>query len=143
MAAGSNQADSDEDVSGLGRDHGVPAAHDAGERERFPFVGNDKVVGLERALGAVEELELLARAGEADDDAAFDLVEVEGMGGVAHAEEGEVGGVDGVRDLLLAEEVEEGFDLAGAGGDSDVAKDAGGEAAAEVCGFDADREDGR
>jgi hypothetical protein len=33
--------------------------------------------------------------GEADDDAAFDLVEVEGVGGMAHAEEDKVAGVDG------------------------------------------------
>ena len=45
--------------------------------------------------------------GEADDDAAFELVEVEGVGGMAHAEEDEVAGVDGVRDLFLAEEVED------------------------------------
>jgi hypothetical protein len=53
--------------------------------------------------------------GEADDDAAFDLVEVEGVGGMAHAEEDEVAGVDGVGDLLLAEEGEVLGDEAGAG----------------------------
>ena len=73
--------------------------------------------------------------GETDDDAAFDLVEVEGVGGVAHAEEDEVGGVDGVGDLLLAEEVEVFGDLSGAGGDGDVAKDLRGEAAAECAGL--------
>ena len=67
---------------------------------------------------------------EADDDAALDLVEVKGVGGMAHAEEDEVAGVDGARDLLLAEEVEVFGDLAGAGGDGDVAEDLGGEAAA-------------
>ncbi len=52
------------------------------------------------------------------------------MSGVAHAEEDEVAGVDGVGDLLLAEEVEVLGDLAGAGGDGDVAEDLGGETAA-------------
>ena len=63
------------------------------------------------------------------------LVEVEGVGGVAHAEEDEVGGVDGVGDLFLAEEGEVVGDQAGAGGDGDVAEDLGGEAAAECRGL--------
>ena len=86
----------DEDVFGFGGDHGVPAAHDSGEGEGFLFVGYDEVVGFEDAVGAVEEFEFFAFAGEADYDAAFEFVEVEGVGGVAHAEEGEVAGVDGV-----------------------------------------------
>src|SRR5260370_31213291 len=77
---------------------------------------------------------------EADDDAAFELVEVEGVSGMAHAEEDEVAGVDCVRDLFLAEEVEVFGDLAGAGGDGDVAEDLGGEAAAEGGGFYGDGE---
>ena len=90
--------------------------------------------------------ELFAFAGAADDDAAFDLVEVEGVGGLAHREPCEVGGVDGVGDLFLLEEAEVGGDF-GAGdtsramsADGDVAKDAGGEAAAGVLGFDRDGE---
>ncbi len=96
----------DEDVLCVGRDHGVPAAHDAGEAERLDVVGDDEVFGIERALDAVEGLELFAFAGAANDDAAFDLVEVEGVGGLAHGEPGEVGGVDGVGDLLLLEQAE-------------------------------------
>jgi len=45
----------DEDVFGFGGDHGVPAAHDAGECEGLFFVGDDEVVGFEGAVGAVEE----------------------------------------------------------------------------------------
>ena len=45
----------DEDVFGLGGDHGVAAAHDSGEGEGFVFVGDDEVVGFEGAVGAVEE----------------------------------------------------------------------------------------
>ncbi len=132
----------DEDVFGLGGDHGVPAAHHAGEAEGFDVVGDDEVFGIEGAVDAVEGLELFAFAGAADDDAAFDLVEVEGVGGLAHGEPGEVGGVDGVGDLLLLEEAEVGGDF-GAGepvagvADGDVAKDARGEAAAGIFGFDA------
>ena len=93
----------DEDVRRLGGDHGVIAAHDAGEGDRLLFVGDDEIVCDEGAGGAVEELQLFARAGVADDDAAFDLVEVEDVVGMAHAEEDEVGDVDGVGDLLEAE----------------------------------------
>ncbi len=46
----------DEDVFCFGGDHGVPAAHDSGERESFLFVGDDEIVGFEDAVGAVEEL---------------------------------------------------------------------------------------
>ena len=84
----------DEDVFGFGGDHGVPAAHDSGEAEGFFVVRDNEVVGFEGALGAVEELEFFAFVREADEDAAFELVEVEGVGGMAHAEEDEVAGVD-------------------------------------------------
>ncbi len=135
----------DEDVLRVGRDHRVPAAHDAGEAERLDVIGDDKVFGIEGALDAVEGLEFFAFAGAADDDAAFDLVEVEGVGGLAHGEPCEVGGIDGVGDLLLLEQGEVGGDF-GAGepvarvADGDVAQNAGGEAAAGVFGFDLDGE---
>ena len=111
------------------------------------MVGDDEVFGIESALDAVEGLEAFAFAGAAHDDAAFDLVEVEGVSGLAHGEPCEVGGVDGVGDLLLLEKREVGGDF-GAGepvariADGDAAKDAGGEAAAGVFGFDADTENG-
>ena len=93
----------DEHVGRGGRDHRVPAAHDAGEAERLGVIGDDQVFGIERALDAVEGLELFAFAGAADDDAAFNLVEVEGVRGLAHGEPCKVGGVDGVGDFLLLE----------------------------------------
>ena len=131
----------DEDVLRVGRDHRVPAAHDAGEAERLCVVGDDEVFGVEGALDAVEGLELFAFAGAADDDAAFDLVEVEGVRGLAHGEPGKVGGVDGVGDLLLLEQAEVGGDFRAGEpvarvADGDVAQNAGGEAAAGVFGFD-------
>ena len=103
----------DEDVFGFGGDHGVPAAHDSGEGKGLLLVGYYEVVGFEGAVGAVEEFEFFAFVGEADDDATFDFVEVEGVGGMAHADEGEVAGVDGVGDLFLAEEGEVFGDLPG------------------------------
>ncbi len=102
------------------------------------MVGYYEVVCFEDAVGAVEEFEFFSLVGEADDDAAFYLVEVEGVGGMAHAEESEVAGIDGVGDLFLIEEGEVLGYLAGAGGYGDVAEDLGGETAAEVFGFDGD-----
>ena len=135
----------DEDVLRVGRDHRVPPAHDAGEAERLGVIGDDEVFGIERAFDAVEGLEFFALARAADDDAAFDLVEVEGVGGLAHGEPCEVGGVDGVGDLLLLEQAKVGGDFSAGEpvariADGDVAQDAGGEAAAGVFGFDADGE---
>ena len=99
-----------------------------------------RVVGGEGAGGSVEEAEGLSRVGEADDDAAIDPVEVEGVGGMAHGLEDVVGGVDGVEDLLEVEGGEVFGDAAGGGADGDVAEDAGGEAAAEGGLVDADGE---
>ena len=131
----------DEDVLRVGGDHRVPAAHDSGEAEGLCFVGNDEVFGIEGALDAVEGLELFAFLGAAHDDAALDLVEVEGVRGLAHGEPGVVGGIDGVGDLLLLEQVEVGGNLAPGNqsriGDGDATQDAAGEAAAGVRGFDA------
>ena len=132
----------DENVFCFGGDHGIPAAHDSGEGEGSVFIGHYEVVGFEDAVGAVEEFEFFAFLGETDDDAAFEFVEIEGMGGMAHAEEYEVGGVDGVGDLFLAELIEVLGDEARGWGDGDVAEDLGGEAAAEGRGFYGDGEGG-
>src|SRR5215472_11538454 len=86
----------DEDVFCFGLNHRVPSAHHAGEPEGFDMVGNDEIIAIEDALHAVEGLELLALPGAAHDDTALDLVEVEGMRGLAHGEPGEVGGIDGI-----------------------------------------------
>ncbi len=135
----------DEDVLCVGRDHRVPATHDAGEAERLDVVGDDEVFRIEGAFDAIEGLELFAFAGAADNDAAFDFVEVECVRGLAHGEPCEVGSIDGVGDLLLFKEAEVGGDF-GAGepvarvADGDAAQNAGGEAAAGVFGFDLDGE---
>ena len=77
----------DQDVFGLGGDHRVPAAHDAGQAEGLLFIGDDEVFGIEHAFDAIQGPQLFACTGAADDDAAFDLVEVEGVGGLAHGEQ--------------------------------------------------------
>jgi hypothetical protein len=101
----------DEDVSGLGRDHRIPAAHDAGQAERLGVVGDDQIVGVEGALYAVQSLELFAFAGAADDDAALDLVQIKCVSRLTHGQPGKVRGVDGVENLLLFEEREIAGDL--------------------------------
>ena len=93
----------DEDVFCFGSDHRVPAAHDSGEAEGFGVVGDDEIVGIEGALDSIEGTEFFALARAADDDAAFDLVEIEGVGGLANGQRDEVGRVDGVGDELLFE----------------------------------------
>ena len=50
---------------------------------------------------AIKGLEAFALARAADDDSAFDLVEVEDVGRLAHGEPGEIGGVNGIGDFLL------------------------------------------
>jgi len=57
----------DEDILRLGRDHRVPAAHHAGESDGFLLVGDDEVVGIERALHSIQGAQLLAFTGAADD----------------------------------------------------------------------------
>src|ERR1700733_9914095 len=57
---------------------------------------------------------------------------------MSHAVEDEVRGIDGVRDLFLAEESEVFGDFACAGGDGYVANDLRGETAAEAFGFGGD-----
>ncbi len=86
----------DEDVLRLRRDHGVVPAHHAGKRDGLRVVGDDEVVGSQRARAAVEQAQLLARGRPPHGDATLDLVQVEGMRGMAHAEQHKVGRVDRV-----------------------------------------------
>ena len=74
--------------------------------EGLDLVGDDEVFGIEGALDSVQSPELFAFARAADDDSAFELVEVEGVGGLADGEGDVVGGVDSARDGLLFEQAE-------------------------------------
>ena len=100
----------DEDVLRLGGDHGVVAAHDAGQRDGAAMVGDDEIVRDQGAGGSVEQAELLAGPGVADDDAALDLVEIEDVVGMAHAEEHE-GDRGGVAELEIDEGLREDVPL--------------------------------
>ena len=52
-------------------DFRVRAAHDAGERDAFLLVGNQKHFVRQRAFLIVERLEFFAGSGAADDDGRF------------------------------------------------------------------------
>ena len=128
----------DQDVLGLRGNHGVPAAHDAGQAQSLRVVGDDEIVGFERVLGAIEKLEPLALAREADDDSAVELVQVKGVGGMAHPLQNEVGGIDCIGDGLRSQQREVLGDDPGGGRNGDVAQDARGEPAAEALGIGGD-----
>src|SRR6476620_7021790 len=76
----------EEYVARRGGDHRIPATHHTGESKRLDVVGDDEVFGIEGTFDSVEGLEAFAFARTADDDSAFDLVEVEGVGGLTHRE---------------------------------------------------------
>ena len=75
------------------------------------MIGNHHVVRVQRALDSVQSLQLFAFARAANDDAALDLVQVEGVGGLAHRQPGVIGGVHGVRNHLLLEQAKVGGHL--------------------------------
>src|ERR1700728_2699413 len=69
----------DQHILRAGRNHRVPAAHDAGKSEGFGVIGDDEVFWIERSFYSVEGLEFFALASVANHDAALDFVEVESM----------------------------------------------------------------
>ena len=64
------------------RHRGVEPAHDPGERDRAPVVGDDEGGRTEVDLAFVEEREAFPRAGAPYPDASLQPVEVEGMEGL-------------------------------------------------------------
>ena len=94
------------EVSGLdehvGRrvvDLGRRAAHDAGDGERpLAGVGDEQVLGAQRALDAVERRQGLTRVGPPHDDRAVELAEVVGVERLTDGEHDVVGDVDGETD---------------------------------------------
>src|SRR5579883_3047549 len=73
---------------------------------------------------------------------AFEQIEIEDVGGLAAFPENVVGGVDGVVDGALVDEVQALRELRGRGLDGDVAQDARGEAWAVAAVFDGDGDAG-
>jgi len=76
-------------------DLGRAAAHHAGERDRTAAVGDEQVLGVERAVLAVQGGQPLPRLRPADHDLALQRVEVEGVQRLPQLEHHRVGDVDG------------------------------------------------
>jgi len=128
----------DENVPGLVGYARLPSTHDPGEPKRLALVGDDQIVGNEGAFGAVQQLQFFAGACATHDDAAFNLVQIEGMGRLPHREPTEVGRIDRRGDRLLPERREVVGDDALRRANRDTTNDARGEAAAQVLRLDAD-----
>ena len=79
---------------GLLRHPRVAAAHDARDGHGLLLVGDDEAALGQGVFLLVQGHDLLAGLGEADDDAAVQLVRVEGVHGLAHVHEQVVGDVD-------------------------------------------------
>ena len=93
----------EQDGGRLVADLGLLAAHDPREGDRALGVADQQVLGLERAVDAVERAQLLAGLRAAHDDpAAVELGEVEGVQWVAEREHHVVGHIDDVRDRAHA-----------------------------------------
>jgi hypothetical protein len=89
-------------VGGGVRDLGARAAHDSREADRAGVVGDQQVLGVEVAGGAVEGLELLPRPRAADHDRPAQLRPVIGVRGLTQLEHHVVGDVDREGDRPLA-----------------------------------------
>ena len=94
----------DEDVGRRAGDLGGRTAHDAGDGQRLlAAVGDEQVLGVQRALDVVERRELLATARPADDDrAATAGRRSKACSGWPSGEHDVVGDVDGERDRAHA-----------------------------------------
>ncbi len=129
----------EEDVGGGIGDFGVSAAHDAGEGDGASGVGDDEHAGAEEAFAAVDAGDFFGGAGFADDDfVAGELVEVEGVEGLAEFEHDVVGDIDDIVDGAQTDGFEAFDHPVGAFGDFDVAENAGGVEGAEILRFDLD-----
>ena len=97
----------DQDVLRLLRDHGVEAAHHAGQSDWLFRVGNDEVFGGQLALHAIQRLQVLAGPRFANDQPpAFEQIEIEHVRGLAALPQNVVGGIDGVADGPLIEQLQ-------------------------------------
>ncbi len=120
----------------FGGDHRVPAAHYAGEGEGFFLVGHHQVFGIQHTLDSIQRTEFFAATSAAQDDATFQLVAIEDVGGLPHGDGNVVGRVHGIGDELLLQQAEALGDYAGRRLDTHLAESPRGEAAAKLGSFD-------
>ena len=81
------------DLVGGGQDGVLGTAHDARQRHNTGIVGNDQIVGGKGEILAVEQQQLFALLGPADDDMALNVIRVEGVGGLAGGQHHIVGDI--------------------------------------------------
>ncbi len=125
-------------------DHGVEAAHHAGERNRFLRIGDNQVFGRQLAVDAVERLQYFASAGAADDDcAALEQIEVESVRRMAEFVQSVVGGVGSVVDRTRTQQLQPLYHELRRRPDLHVANNAGGVSRAAIRVFDDDRKSTR
>ena len=118
---------------------GVGTAHDAGQSHRLLGIADNEVVGVQGELLLVEGGDLLALVGAADiDGAARDLVQVKGVHGLAHLQQGVVGDIHHVADGAQTAQSQMAPHPAGRFAHADVADVVGHIAGAEVRGFHLD-----
>ena len=122
----------DQDVLRLRRDHRLPAAHHAGQTKRLALIGHNHVLGIERPLHAVERLQLLSGTRPPHHDRAFHPIQIEGVGGMPHAQQHVVAGVDSIQDLLLPQRGEPLGDQSLRRPDVHIAQDARSETATRL-----------
>ena len=96
----------DDDVAGGLRQLGGPAAHHAGDADRAAVVGDQQVLGRQRAAYVVQGGQLLARGRPTHHDRAGQLVAVVAVDRLAELEHHVVGDVDGQRDRPHAGELD-------------------------------------
>ena len=131
--AGTEHGAFQEDVGAGIVDLGGLATHDTGQGHGAFGVADAEVTGIEGAFLAVQGDDLLALGGGADDDAvAAQLVQVEGMQGLAAFEEDVVGHVHDVGDGTHAHGMQTVTDAHGRGSDLDAGDDAAGVKVAQL-----------
>ncbi len=117
-------------------DHGVPATHYAGESKGFLLIGHHQVFGVQHTLDSIQRAEFFAAAGAAQDDATFQLVAIEDVGGLTDGDGDVVGRIHRIGDELLLQQGETLGDHARRRLDMHLAESPRGEAAAKLGSFD-------
>ena len=101
---------------------GVGTAHDAGKCHRLFGIADDQIVGVQSELLLIQRDDLFARMGAAHiDGAAGDLVQVKGVHGLTHFQQGVVGDIHHIADGAQAAQSQMALHPAGRLAHADVA----------------------
>ena len=112
----------EEQAGGVVVHAGVCTAHDAGQSHRLLCVADDQIVGVQGELLLVQRDDLFALVGAAHiNGAAGDLVQVKGVHGLAHFQQGVVGDIHHIADGAQAAQSQMALHPAGRLAHADVA----------------------